>query len=244
MIQLHICEIYSECWSFLEECRAWWREKWTVFLTCLVSIYYVLCFSGVPPGHDSQNPAAGGRGWIFFPTRQKVFLRLRLGGWMTRNVIGDFREWGWFYFFFFFSLESWFSVGTGGRCIPTLFDAATDGPRKDQSPFGFTFTMERVNYFIMRLDARRSFAACCYLSLISPTFAMLRNHNVQSSKKANGDPFNNFSDLPNWTRAFHHILFSTLQPKKKKTEKKPFCALSQTTFSFRPPYSVPLSQLP
>ena len=60
--------------------------------------------------------SGGRRGWggIFSPTRQKVFLRLRLGGWMTRKVIGDFREQRWFYFF---PLESWFSVGIGGEVL-------------------------------------------------------------------------------------------------------------------------------
>lgn len=59
---------------------------------------------------------------------------------MTRNVIGDFREWRWFYFFLH---EFGLSVGIGGKVfMPTLFVAATDGPRNDPSPFGYSCTME------------------------------------------------------------------------------------------------------
>lgn len=72
---------------------------------------------------------------------------------------------------------------------------------------------------------------------------MLRNHNVQPSKKANGYPFNVISDGPNWTRAFHHILFLTLQSKNKNQKnlsanfpRRPFLSAL-----FIPlPYSTPL----
>lgn len=74
----------------------------------------MLCiiFPGVPCGHDYYFRRPAGVGGLFPLTRQKVLLRLRLGGWMTRNVIGDFREWRRFYFF---SLESGLFVGIGGE---------------------------------------------------------------------------------------------------------------------------------
>lgn len=95
----------------------------------------------------------------------------------------------------------------------------------------------------MRLDARRSFAGCCYLSPIFPKFARIRIHNVQPSRKANGYPFNSFSDGPNWTRAFHHILFLNPSTRKKK-RKKPFCALSRTPFLSALFYYVSRSLIP
>lgn len=100
MIKLHTCKINSGCRSFLEDLVVCDDEK----MDCIPDLPRVsmLCimFSGVPCGHDSLNPAAGGGGGEFFSlVRQKVFLRLRLGGWMTRNVIGDFRGLRWFYFF-------------------------------------------------------------------------------------------------------------------------------------------------
>lgn len=86
------------------------------------------------------NKFGGRRGWGgFSPCTTKSFLRLRLGGWMTRIVIGDFLGLRWFYSF---SLNQVYLRGLGGRCILTLFVAATDGPRNDPSPFGFICTIE------------------------------------------------------------------------------------------------------
>lgn len=101
----------------------------------------------------------------------------------------------------------------------------------------------------MRLDARRSFAGCCYLSPILPKFARIRIHNVQPSRKANGYPFNSFSDGPNWTRAFHHILFLNPSTRKKKRKNlsayfpgRPFFPLSfiQLPVLYSPTYPGPL----
>lgn len=107
--------------------------------------------------------------------------------------------------------------------------------------------LRHLQLLFARLDARRSFAGCCYLSPIFPKFARIRIHNVQPSKKANGYPFNSFSDGPNWTRAFHHILFLNPSTQKKKNEKnlsahfpgRPFFPLSY----FRLPFSTPLHML-
>lgn len=202
----------------------------------------MLCvmFSGVPCGHDSPYPAAGGWGGFFPLARQKVFLRLRLGGWMTRNVTGDFRGSRWFYFF---PPESGLSAGIGGEVHTNPFCRCYRRPSKRSIALWlYLYHGGILKYFIMRLDARRSFAGCCYLFLIFLTFAMIRKHIVQPSKKANGYHFNSFSDGPNWTRAFYHILF--LNPSAKKTEKKPFCALSQTPFLSALFYSIPLLYSP
>lgn len=51
-------------------------------------MYYVSPAFPAATIYKIRRPAGVGG---FFPlTRQKVFLRLRLGGWMTRKVIGDF----------------------------------------------------------------------------------------------------------------------------------------------------------
>lgn len=134
--------------------------------------------------------------------------------------------------------------GLGGWCIPTLFVAATDGPRNDPSPFDFNCAIEASSINFREIGRAPLF--CRLLLPLSDIPQTCQDSNLQcaTQQKSKGLSFQFFSDGPNWTRAFHHNLFSN-PSARKKNKKKPFCALSQTfflsaLFSFRFPFSTPL----
>lgn len=140
----------------------------------------------------------------------------------------------------FFSLEIWFICGDwGGGVYHPFLSLLPTALETIHRPLALPVPLRDLQIFITRLDARRSFAGCCYLFLIFLTFTIQRT----TQKKANGYSFNSFSDGPNWTRAFHHTLF--LNPSiEKKNKKKPFCALSRAPFLSALFYSVPVLYSP
>lgn len=121
-----------------------------------------------------------------------------------------------------------------GGCIPTLFVAATDGPRNNPSSFGFTCIMEWGDLQISHHEIGRA-SLFCRLLLPLSDIAHIRYHNLELRQKA----MINLQIL--FRRAKLDARFSPypiLNPSVEKNPKKTSLRTFPDALSFRPLYSV------
>lgn len=143
----------------------------------------------------------------------------------------------------FFPLNLVYLRGLGGWCIPTLFVAATDGPRNDPSPFGFNCTIEASS--INSREIGRAPLFCRLLLPLSDIPQICQDSNPQRATQQKSKRLSFqfiFRRAKLDARYSPYPIFKPFNPKKKR--KKPFCALSQTFFLSALFYSVSRSLLP
>lgn len=130
----------------------------------------------------------------------------------------------------FFPLNLVYLQGLGGWCIPTLFVAATDGPRNGPLPFAFNCNIEASSITFREIGRAPLF--CRLLLPLSDIPQICQDSNPQRATQKKSKRLS-FQFIFRWAkldaRFSPYPIFKPFNPKKKK-RKKPFCALSRTPF--------------